>query len=350
MKSLKALRESINFGKFDAKDRIDVALSFSYISILFATIFLTLAFTQKNYIHVAILALLTSTLTINLIFYWKTNNPQTYIRYLSVSMSLFFIYLLITGGANDSGILWLFSFPPVVFYILGSAYGIVYFITTIIISASLIIFLGAPDYISHYSSEFIQRFIASFFVVSFVSYIHEPSREERQDKIESLNRKLEKLAFTDSLSGLHNRLSIGKILNHLLRKSQRDHVQFSLVLCDIDNFKTINDKYGHTVGDEAISMVSNTLRSSLRGNDYIARWGGEEFLILLDGVDKQKAPGIVERLRKLIQKNTIHEIQLTMSFGVTQSKADDDNTSIINRADDNMYKAKKNGKNCIVSN
>ena len=158
--------------------------------------------------------------------------------------------------------------------------------------------------------------------------------------------QLEALAKTDVLTKSLNRAACDTTLDQMCNR----HCGFSLVLVDLDDFKQINDTYGHIAGDEVIVRTISVINSVIRQNDIIARWGGEEFIIILPDTILEKATEIADRVKESVSKidheNNIGRV--TASFGVTAFIEGDDTKSIIKRADQMLYAAKKHGKNKVV--
>ena len=118
---------------------------------------------------------------------------------------------------------------------------------------------------------------------------------------------------------------------------------------DIDHFKKINDNYGHDIGDEILIELTDLVRKSIRNIDILARWGGEEFMIITPNTDINSTKLLAERLRKEISEKDFYKVdKLTCSFGVTSFKEKDDIDSIIKRVDKALYKAKNGGRNMVV--
>jgi len=181
--------------------------------------------------------------------------------------------------------------------------------------------------------------------------------EEENKKVQKLQEKLEIVeteANTDYLTGLYNRRAFMNILNNLFNDFKELNNKFSVILLDIDDFKKINDTYGHDVGDEVIKDIADVLRKYLRPEDIPARIGGEEFAVLITNADRDVAISVAERLRNVmenrhlfIDENTI--IDYTASFGVASMDKDIDSPSeLLKVADNNLYRAKKEGKNRVV--
>ncbi len=159
-------------------------------------------------------------------------------------------------------------------------------------------------------------------------------------------------ATHDSLTGLYNRSYFLDNIDSLLEEAQRYQNELSVVLLDIDHFKFFNDTYGHLKGDEVLKLVAKVTAANIRKSDIIARWGGEEFIILLPNTPLATAELVTENLRKQIELLNIDNVhkEITASFGVTEYIDGDDHDSIVQRADYALYEAKKSGRNCVKSN
>nr|WP_321267020.1 sensor domain-containing diguanylate cyclase [uncultured Sulfurimonas sp.] len=170
--------------------------------------------------------------------------------------------------------------------------------------------------------------------------------------LRNYHKKLERLAEFDTLTQLPNRLNFTKQFNHFLALHKRDKRPISLAFMDIDNFKSINDKLGHNVGDEVLVQCGKILQNNIRKTDLLARWGGEEFIVAFIDTDINNAHTITQKIRKSIEENeTLKKIVsggVSASFGLSVSSEFDTIESIVSRADKAMYEAKQNGKNRVV--
>lgn len=173
---------------------------------------------------------------------------------------------------------------------------------------------------------------------------------------EVLNNKLKELSVIDELSGLYNRRhfydTLSKTMKIFSRVRSRGYASsFSLLLIDIDDFKYINDEYGHVFGDIAIRHVAQLLRSHTRLSDYVFRYGGDEFAIILPDTDIKGAQELGERLRRTISGTPLtrdnHEITLEISLGTATFDEQVDAMDIVQQADQKLYEAKNNGKNQV---
>lgn len=163
------------------------------------------------------------------------------------------------------------------------------------------------------------------------------------------NQKFEDLAKTDHLTGLLNRIGIRDVLYDGLTQWKKSQTPFSMILIDLDHFKQVNDTYGHDVGDEILKGASAAFKNIVRKTDALARWGGEEFILLCPGTNRVQAVAAAESLRKRLEAEPIfQEIKVTASFGVaTMTQPDLDH--LFKSADEALYKAKKRGRNCVVT-
>ncbi|PHR71702.1 MAG: diguanylate cyclase [Arcobacter sp.] len=169
--------------------------------------------------------------------------------------------------------------------------------------------------------------------------------------IEGKNKELEQLAITDPLTNLYNRRKLEELLKNELNRNERFNHKFCLVIGDIDNFKNINDKYGHQIGDKVLIQIAMLLKSNLRKTDFVARFGGEEFIIVYPESNIDIIYKLIEKVRLKIENHSIEGIKnSTMSFGLTQTKNGDTYNSLIKRADKALYEAKNKGKNQTLIN
>jgi diguanylate cyclase (GGDEF)-like protein len=179
--------------------------------------------------------------------------------------------------------------------------------------------------------------------------------KEYQEELREINSMLanktieyETIASTDNLTGLYNRYKFSELYNSTYTSMIQRHNSMSLILIDIDNFKSVNDTFGHNIGDKALVNVSRTLSGALRNIDIIARWGGEEFIVLLPTADLNRAVKIAEDLRVEIELLKVDIIgHVSVSLGVAEVQEGEEMSDVIHRADKALYLAKNSGKNCV---
>ncbi len=171
------------------------------------------------------------------------------------------------------------------------------------------------------------------------------------DRVKFLNEKeLIILSETDALTGVYNRAKFdSELIKWIKLKKRYDH-PISIVLMDFDNFKGVNDRFGHLRGDQILKDSAEIVRENTRETDVFARWGGEEFIILMPDTRRKNAIAIAERIRKSIEQHAFCiQDQVTCSFGVTEVYHNDTAYSVFDRVDELLYTAKSEGRNVVVS-
>jgi diguanylate cyclase (GGDEF)-like protein len=167
-----------------------------------------------------------------------------------------------------------------------------------------------------------------------------------------LHRVVERQALVDGLTGIANRRQCEEALAQEIARSERLGTQFTLVLADLDDFKTVNDIHGHPVGDDVLREFASVLRATLRESDLAGRWGGEEFLLLLSGTDVTGGAQLAERVRAALAERSFlgrdgEVVFVTCSFGVAQHRGGGDERDLFAAADRALYRAKREGKNRV---
>jgi len=179
-------------------------------------------------------------------------------------------------------------------------------------------------------------------------------RKQIEKKLLDVNKELEGLSRTDPLTGLSNRRDLLEKINYEYKRSARNRQPICIIIGDIDNFKKINDNHGHDCGDYVLIAVTQCLKSHLRGEDSIARWGGEEFLIMLPGSDLKQAHLTAERICKSIADNTYqfkgkyHSVTMTFGMACCLKPEQLPINQLIANADQALIKGKNSGKNMVV--
>lgn len=174
--------------------------------------------------------------------------------------------------------------------------------------------------------------------------------EERTKALAKANQELERLLRHDALTGLLNRRAFSEALHDEFNRMQRHNELFSIIMLDIDHFKEVNDQFGHHVGDEVLEHLAQVLRDAIRETDWVARFGGEEFVVLLPNT-QEGAEVVAEKIRAAVEASNPPTIDgLTVSLGcATATLSDDDADVVLNRADKAMYSSKREGRNKVSS-
>jgi len=202
-----------------------------------------------------------------------------------------------------------------------------------------------------YSQQFeefeLDEIIPLFFTISVSLLIF---IVRRYGEMKTLCLEAQELSNRDHLTGLNNRRFIQDMFHVEVQRIKRNHTNFALLIIDVDDFKNINDTYGHNIGDTILVQLSNIMLSITRTPDVVSRWGGEEFLILCPETNLANAIQVVNRMQTMVNNYKFHEVgSLTVSIGVVEGKADETFEQNVHRADLCLYQAKHQGKNCYVS-
>ncbi len=162
--------------------------------------------------------------------------------------------------------------------------------------------------------------------------------------------ELRKQSTIDSLTNVYNRAKLNEELKNWINYSKRYEAPLAVIIFDFDNFKIINDTYGHLTGDQVMVSTVNIIKQYIRSTDILGRWGGDEFVLLLPNTARDEAIELADRLKTIISNNKLSTAgSITCSFGLAVYKNNYDEEAFISTADENLYKAKRSGKNSLVS-
>ncbi|HSC66107.1 MAG TPA: GGDEF domain-containing protein [Cellvibrio sp.] len=173
-------------------------------------------------------------------------------------------------------------------------------------------------------------------------------------ELQEETNKFRRLSTVDPLTQIYNRFGIDQIVASIAGQGhikKPDQPEYALMIIDIDHFKRVNDQRGHDTGDKVLQHVASIIQQHLRAGDYVGRWGGEEFIVLMPGASKTTAMGLAEIIRAAIfssQFDSDRPLVITASFGVGQQGLNEDFASCFKRTDNALYKAKAQGRNCCV--
>ncbi len=291
--------------------------------------------------------LLAGNMLIYVLFHHKTFHRRGFISLMSV----LFTYLAVHAVEDGSAIIWLFAYPPIVFYISEARVGV---------ATCLMGFLGVVLLFSPlaeqlldlpYSTSFRLTMIAALAFEMITCYILDQSRRRSKLGLLALASEFEYAAKHDALTGLANRRQALAQLDAEYERYLRNGRPFTVLLADIDLFKNINDSYGHHVGDDMIMLVAQTLGDHCRKVDTIARWGGEEYLVLLSETAADEAVQIANRIRETIAGKIVmaeqKSVHCTVSIGVASIRASESIDKLLQRSDEALYRAKTLGRNRV---
>jgi diguanylate cyclase (GGDEF)-like protein len=282
-----------------------------------------------------------------LLFFFIYIRPNMHARVAFSSVAVFF--LIILAGRR------LFIVPIPGLMPTSRAAGYIFFITAIFpfILAITSVDLSPPmDFISDVlNSWFSVVFIISIVTWTFYFFFLNSARLELE--LETARAELDLISRTDPLTNLYNRRHFDEQAQIEFERAKRSGFTNSILLLDIDDFKSINDVHGHDVGDAVLISLANVLRSELRSFDLVARYGGDEFIMMLTDTNTDEAFSIAERIRKRVSLTPFvvprRIFNVTLSAGLaTLHTRDSDFRSLLKRGDDALYRAKEQGRNCVV--
>lgn len=337
--------------------RLILTSALLFIGMFSFTIFAFVNYFKQKYTLVT-LDICVSMLTAAAVYFLFVKKRIEYAAIISTSMLfvllLFFTYITKNNGF---GLVWTLCYPLFVIPILGARKGL-WMIVLFYLILVPIAYLGIGEWDHGFwdKTSFLRFCMASLTIV-YIAYFYETSTQEAfqtileiREKEKKYLSKLKRLSTTDQLTGLHNRRYFDDHYELERQKVQRYNNELCLIMIDIDHFKLVNDKYGHQVGDKVLIEFSLLLRKNIRNTDILARWGGEEFIILLPETSIENCLIIAEKIRKAIDARVFSEIDhLTASFGISKVGGESDSNIIaIHSADAALFQAKRDGRNRVV--
>jgi diguanylate cyclase len=251
-----------------------------------------------------------------------------------------FLYVLQSVG------LWLLVMYAFAFFVFEPKQGLRASFT--ILGASLLFAVPLAFYRDLSLSDlymFIKYYCASIFVIIFG---YAAARWRQSYEQVRVNAEIaERNALTDLLTHVYNRRGLEGLLERETTRAERYERDLSIILFDLDNFKAVNDTYGHAMGDDILKTVADIARTTLRNGDEVGRWGGEEFMVICPETDVGQACMVAERLREAMEKHPWPAVAVTASFGIARKQEGELLGSLYKRADTALYQAKRAGKNCV---
>jgi len=292
------------------------------------------------------------TIVLCLLYYFKTGNLMTIASIIMSIVLLLCISLIYTGGKENTALYWVMFYPVVSYVTLGLMFGSA--LMAVMYISTLLMLFGPNFGQVQYGDVEVSRFLASFSLVILFSAISEYFRKKSHQKIADITLIEKRDALTDPLTGLANRRYIYEHIQPRLDTEANSYLPMSVLLIDLDNFKVLNDTYGHDFGDQVLIAFTSMLHDKLRGTDIKARYGGEEFMILLPKASLKTAHGVAEKLRAYVSNKQIaydvgQSISITCSIGIASLEHGNQFSKAIKQADDNLYRAKAKGRNVVVS-
>ncbi|WP_336367214.1 GGDEF domain-containing protein [Marinobacter sp. C2H3] len=299
----------------------------------------------------ALLVAFAAGLGLNTLLYLGVRRQTLHRRVFIALIIGLFCYLSIRAVEDGSAIIWLFAYPPIIFYISQSRVGV--FACAGGFAGVVVLFspLGDWAFNTPYSTGFRLSMIAALAFEMVSCYVLDQSRRRSKLGLLKLAGEFEHAAKHDALTGLANRREAMARTDAEYQRYRRHHRPFSVLLLDIDLFKRINDEFGHQTGDRVIRGVAEVLNQQCRAVDTAARWGGEEFLVLLPETGEPEAAAMAERIRTALTAQVAADenprLRVTASIGVGAIGADESVDRLLQRTDEALYRAKGAGRDTV---
>lgn len=347
MLNFKEFKKTLNYSEYNDKRRKSLLSEFICYLVLVILFFynVKINFDYNNSYTIINFSIMLITL-VALLLYKRTNNYKILNFHINIFLTLFLMYVFFTGGdaRDETALVWFPIFPLLTYPINGLIKGFLMNFIFLLIAVVGLFCSDFPFVIIKYPETMVSTFLCTSVFVSIMGFVMEYSRIKANMKEKKYKESLIKMSEIDSMTKIYNRRFMDNYIKSLCKNGE----VFALVFADIDNFKKINDTYGHDVGDVVIKTIANTFLKSIRDVDTVSRWGGEEFLIILKEKDINLVSLIIERIRNKIESSNINNIKVTCSFGISFSKEGKNDQGLLKLADNRLYKAKGTGKNKIV--
>lgn len=249
---------------------------------------------------------------------------------------------------------------PIPFFIAQNRKAIPYILSSFDVVVFIVMRIIVTNRVAPYSFDtsrenilYIYNTLCSFIIIIYVSSIYIFTNEHNKREAKAQNEKLQKLATIDPLTQLFNRRAMMDFIKKIESNSRRTNSVYSMCLGDIDDFKHVNDTYGHEVGDKVLRAVSDVIAGNVPSEGYVCRWGGEEILFVVPNTDTEScekiAKSICQKIHECTFKENSRSFNISMTFGVYSVTPNENYDEGISKVDKLLYKGKNQGKNCVVS-
>jgi diguanylate cyclase (GGDEF)-like protein len=340
------------YEEFERRRQVFLLYLFNTVSFVFLSVFGIAAIMTDRPVLAGVTIGLDLIATSNLLILRLTGKSDIPRITFVFGLVTLFTYLLASGGVDQTGPLWAYPIVMATITLQGLRRGLP--LVGLMFALAIVIFflpISGLEFAA-YSSAFKVRWLATLFSLVVFTTLHEYARARNQDELILVSGQLDHLSRTDQLTAVPNRRYMMDRLEAENSRFQRNARPYSILYGDVDNFKSINDQYGHQTGDAVLQAIAGAMRPCLRQHDEVCRWGGEEFLVLLPETEGAAALDVAEKLRATIEGLEFHHaggmVRLTMSFGVHTADREGPVDGFIHAADQNLSLAKRRGKNCVV--
>lgn len=327
-------------------------LSFSLIAQeIIAVLFALYAYQQADMATATFFLAVAGLLLVGLGIHSIFDQPQLAGALLAFLLIGSFFYLLM-ATADSAALMWCLTIIPVLVGTFGYRYSIL--ILSTVFAAAVWLLYGTTGIISlpEFSNSTVVHFLSAYMALSLFAVAMDVSHSRSLKKYKDLSLRVDQIAHQDQLTQLPNRHDMERRLEKKYQQYRLINEPFSVLLADLDNFKFINDRYGHDVGDDVLHDIGALLGEPLRGEDVVARWGGNEFMVLLPTANAEAAVNIAERLRAQAGKLTMEaqgdKLRTSLSVGVASIDKCTGIDDLISTAENGLYQAKHMGRDMVV--
>ncbi|MBQ4859286.1 GGDEF domain-containing protein [Pseudoalteromonas sp. MMG007] len=353
--STQSWRNLINIDNVYSSDKQRQAFSlFTMIAIAIVVLTILVALNYKIYSPILTVSLIVVNITIicSTVYFVKTGKLEVVALISMLIVFIMCVALTYTGGNENTALYWLMFYPVVSFASLGVKYA-TWLGSCLLLCCTFILYGPDIGQVSYGDVEK-SRFLAGFTLVFVFSFIGEYFRHRSHMNIAGITLEQTQDAYTDQLTGGANRRFITSHFLKLVDENPHEYLPFSILLLDLDNFKALNDTYGHDFGDTVLIEFTKLLESQFPSSAVKARYGGEEFVVILPNERSQHATKLADDFREYVSEyvilnSTKSRVVLTCSIGVAQVNNVAEYEKELKKADEFLYLAKEQGRNKVRS-
>jgi diguanylate cyclase (GGDEF)-like protein len=292
----------------------------------------------------------------------RLRNPRTVYRVVLLVAGGLMVWWAFDPGPENAKLFWALIFAPIAMFVLGKTEGLIWALVHLLACGLAI--AGLLPGSTAEGGSLISRYLSAHGIIIGLSYVFEYSRERtyahlltEHEDLRAAHSQIREMSITDTLTGVYNRQYLADGLPTEVERSRRYNHSLSLILCDVDRFKHVNDTLGHLAGDKVLVSIAQALERAIRRDvDWIVRYGGEEFIIVLPETPLAGAEAVAERLRVAVESTRVEaggqQVSCTASFGAAALEGEEKPASaddLIREADRCLYEAKRQGRNRVVA-
>ena len=349
------LSAGFEFGDdFRKQRRVMVISSLQFIVFIVFSIFLVINLYHQEYLLVGLDIAVLSLIGVSFFLFYRLQQLDVAAYLCSATLFLFLVVFFYLNKNDSFGLVWVYAYPAFTIPLLGVRTGVrvnLLFYAIVLPMA----YLGIDQWNHGYWDmlSFIRLLVSVLFFFAMTLLVEisfdraNSSLADVRRKEKEYARRIELISMTDKLTGIYNRRYLDQRLNEEVERVARSGFCSALLMLDIDRFKKVNDLYGHQAGDKVLQTIVISLQQALRRTDTLARWGGEEFVILMPDISIEQARVLAERARLAVQELAFEQFSgITLSVGIAViDQSTESSSQVLGAADSALYRAKRLGRN-----